>query len=148
MLRSKTCLTDVNVWLALTTERHQHHATAREWFVSLPEEGAVFCRVTQMGILRLLTSAKVMGKDVLKPRDAWAVYRSLRRDWRVTFASEPAGLEQTWIDLLRAAPGAASWTDAYLAAFALGYGYNLVSFDRGFGRWSRLGFTLLLPERQ
>ena len=34
--------------------------------------------------------------------------------------------------------GASSWTDAYLAAFARQCDYELVTFDRGFHRWSGL----------
>ena len=143
MPRSKTCLTDVNVWVALAAERHEHHSRARAWFYSLGEEEAVFCRVTQMGFLRLLTSRAVMGEDALDPLDAWQRYRYLRLDWRVSFSSEPAGLEQAWVDLMATGRGARSWTDAYLAAFAMGHGYTLVSFDQGFSRWKNLSFRLL-----
>ncbi len=107
------------------------------------EEGAAFCRVTQMGFLRLLTSPAVMGDEVLTPLNAWRRYKDLRRDWRVTFAGEPAGMEPAWIALMGVARTASSWTDAYLAAFALGHGYTLASFDRGFGRWKNLRFTPL-----
>ncbi len=44
-------------------------------------------------------------------------------------------------------PTVRSWTDAYLAAFAIGHSYTLVSFDRGFGRWRDLRFQLLAPAR-
>jgi len=143
MLRSKTCLTDVNVWVALATERHEHHAVARAWFSSLGEGEAAFCRITQMGFLRLLTSPAVMRQDVIGPVEAWRHYRALRRDWRVTFAREPARLESYWMDLMRGGGGASSWTDAYLAAFAIGHGYTLVSFDEGFRRWKQLRFMAL-----
>ena len=143
MLRSKTCLTDVNVWIALATERHEHHAPARDWFFSLEEEGAAFCRVTQMSFLRLLTNSAVMGEDVLTPPEAWRRYQDLRRDWRVSFAAEPAGVEAGWIHLMSATPAPRSWTDAYLAAFAIGHGYALVSFDRNFARWKELRFRQL-----
>jgi predicted nucleic acid-binding protein len=56
-----TCLPDVNVWIAIAANRHEHHATARQWFdtVSVP---VCFCRITQMLFLRLLTNAKVTGR--------------------------------------------------------------------------------------
>jgi uncharacterized protein len=100
MSRSKTFLVDANVWLALATERHEHHTAARKWFTSLGEEEAAFCRITQMTLLRLLTSPAVMAEEVVKPREAWELYRKLRRDWRVTFSAEPAGLEGLWVDLM------------------------------------------------
>ena len=145
MLRSKTCLTDVNVWLALAADRHVHHAVAAAWFESLAEQEAAFCRVTQMGFLRLLTNRAVMGEDVLGAVGAWRCYKLLRRDWRVTFAPEPPGLEENWIGLMTPYAGA-SWTDAYLAAFAMGHGYCLASFDAGFRRWKDLRLHLLRPN--
>jgi predicted nucleic acid-binding protein len=48
-----TCLPDVNVWLALTIAEHVHHAPAKRWFESQEHEQIAFCRVTQMGFLRL-----------------------------------------------------------------------------------------------
>jgi len=132
-------LVDVNVWVALMSDRHEHHGPARERFVGLPAAGAVFCRVTQMGLLRLLTNARAMGEDVLSSGEAWEKYVALRRDWRVTFASEPAGIEEGWIGLMRGVTAGASWTDAYLAAFGRGHGYPLVSFDSGFQRWANAG---------
>jgi len=145
MPRSKTYLVDANVWLALATERHEHHAAARKWFALLSEEEAAFCRITQMTLLRLLTSKGVMDEEVLNPREAWELYRKLRRDWRVTFSAEPAGLEGLWFELMNHPNAGTSWTDAYLAAFALGQAFVLASFDRGFSRWTRLVLLLLTP---
>jgi len=145
MLRSKTCLVDVNVWLALAAERHEHHRIANRWFQSLGEETAAFCRVSQMGFLRLLSNPKVLAEDALEPVNAWDTYRRLRRDFRVTFAGEPNGLEALWVKLVRVAPTQSSWTDAYLAAMAIGCEYRLVTFDRGFRRWKQLRLELLSP---
>jgi len=143
MPKSKTCLIDANVWLALDTDGHEHHVAAREWFLSLSSESAAFCRVTQMAFLRLLTNRAVMGQEVLTPREAWHRYDLLRRDWRVTFAAEPVGLEETWIGLMGERASGSSWTDAYLAAFALGHSCTLATFDRGFSRWKNLTLKLL-----
>ena len=147
MPRSKICLIDANVWLALAVDSHEHHAEARDWFFSLPEESAALCRVTQMALLRLLTSRAVMGEDVLTPLAAWEQYRQLRRDWRVTFASEPAGIEETWIGLMGERASCSSWTDSYLAAFALGHSCALATFDRGFSRWKNLNLKVLPTSR-
>jgi toxin-antitoxin system PIN domain toxin len=144
MPKSKTCLTDVNTWLALAAPGHVHHLTARRWFESLGEGEAVFCRITQMGLLRLLTQASVMKTDVLSPEQAWRLYRQLRRDWRVAFAAEPAGLESVWIELMSTVPsGSRTWTDAYLAAFAIECSYMMATFDRGFEKWKSLSLRLL-----
>ncbi len=70
------CLPDVNVWIAIAADRHEHHATARQWFDSVSAP-VCFCRVTQMAFLRLLTNPKVMGEDILRPVEAIGIYRQL-----------------------------------------------------------------------
>ncbi len=144
MQKSKTSLPDINVWLALVSERHVHHRIAREWFLQLPPQCAAFCRVTQMGFFRLLTNSRVMKEETLDQKQAWELYERLRRNSRVFFADEPLDLENHWKRLTRSAfPGQGRWTDAYLAAYALGHGFVLASFDRDFSRMAGLEFTLL-----
>jgi predicted nucleic acid-binding protein len=55
-----TYLPDVNVWIALAAERHIHHLPARQWFNAIGDERLAFCRITQLGFLRLLTNKHVM----------------------------------------------------------------------------------------
>lgn len=144
MPRSKITLPDVNVWLALASDRHVHHPLAREWFTSIREAGAAFCRVTQMGFLRLLTNSRVMGDDVLNQRQAWGFYEQLERDQRVVFALEPPHIEPAWKKLTESAfRGTGHWTDAYIAALALLHDFHVVSFDQGFRRIAGLDFTVL-----
>lgn len=139
------CLPDVNVWIALASDRHEHHDSARLWFDAAVAP-VCFCRVTQMSFLRLLTNPKVMGDDSLTPAGAIAVYRQLANDERVLFAPEPPNIENTWISLMsaRAASGG-TWTDAYLAAFAMEAGFRLISFDKGMRHWPALAFEILRP---
>jgi len=125
-------LPDVNVWLALAYEGHEHHARSRDWFDGAGSGQVSFCRVTQMGLLRLLTIGAVMGPDVLGQAGAWAAYDRLASDDRIGFAPEPAHLEPSWRRLTRASkPRPRAWTDAYLAAFAMAGRYRLVTFDSG-----------------
>ncbi len=124
-------LPDVNVWLAAAVERHAHHRLAREWF-DAEEDQRALCRVTQMGVLRLLTHQAVMGKDVLTRAQAWQVLDRFEEDDRVVWAEEPTGLEDVW----RALSGHADfstklWTDDYLAAFAQSGKCTLITFDAG-----------------
>jgi len=131
MPKSRSFLPDVNVWLALASERHIHAGTCSDWLNSLESSEIVFCRVTQMGLLRLLTKEAVMGRDVLSSRDAWRTYRSILSDARIGFAPEPFTLEQKWQELTMqnwATPNV--WTDAYLAAFARAAEFHLVTLDR------------------
>ena len=131
MPTSKSFLPDVNVWLALASRRHVHAPTCGSWLNSISSGEVVFCRVTQMGLLRLLTNESVMGNDVLSSRDAWRIYRTILADERIQFAPEPFTLEQEWRRLTaQERPMPKIWTDAYLAAFARAGGMQLVTLDR------------------
>ena len=66
-----TYLPDVNVWIALAADRHTLHRAARHWFSNLQDEKLVFCRLTQLGFLRLLTNKHVMLEEVMSSGEAW-----------------------------------------------------------------------------
>ena len=53
-------LCDVNLLLALVTDRYAHHDAAVRWFDTLAAGDAVVCRIVQMGLLRLLNNPSVM----------------------------------------------------------------------------------------
>jgi predicted nucleic acid-binding protein len=80
---------DANVWLALLWSRHIHSERAREWFERSSEEKFLFCRVTLVTVLRLLTTAAVMGSDVKNMSQAWNLWDRVCADERVGFLSEP-----------------------------------------------------------
>ena len=123
---------DINVWVALTYEGHAHHATAVDWFTTLDEDSSLtFCRFTQLGLLRLLTTEAVMGDEVMTQPEAWAAYDRWHRDERVELMDEPAGLEPRFRTLTRLPnPATKDWADSYLAAFAASGALTLVTFDR------------------
>jgi len=126
-------LPDINVWLALAFEGHEHHRTAVEWFDTLNPRGCAFCRFTQQGFLRLSTNPAVMKGDVVTMAEAWKNYDALLGDGRVFFSQEPDGLEQNWRRRTRdRGYSHRTWSDAYLVAFAETAGFVNVSFDRGF----------------
>ena len=73
-----------------------------------------------------------MGEDLLSPDAAIAVYRQLFSDERVGFEAEPANLENVWLSQMSIGTASGgTWTDGYLAAFAMKAGFRLISFDRG-----------------
>ena len=125
---------DINVWVALTHERHVHHSVASDWLESVDDDARLcFCRFTQLGLLRLLTAEAVMGEDVQTQAEAWATYDRWLKNARVNLFEEPDGLERRFRALSRsrqAAPKA--WADSYLAAFAETSQMSLVTFDRAF----------------
>jgi uncharacterized protein len=139
-------LPDVNVWLALVAAGHVHHAVARDWFAQQVDSSVAFCRTTQMALFRLLTNPHVMGRSPRTIVEAWEVFRELRRDRRVVFTPDQEWVDASWRQLMtQPGIGPSSWTDAYLAAFALTHSYPLVTFDTGFQRWAELKLTLLSP---
>lgn len=124
---------DINVWVALTYEGHVHHRTAATWFATLNANATLaFCRVTQLGLLRLLTAEVVMGDEVMAQPQAWAAYDRWRQDPRVELADEPVEIEARFRVLTRLRqPATKDWADSYLVAFATAAQLTLVTFDRG-----------------
>ncbi len=137
---------DINVWVALTYDRHVHHVTARRWFEGLsPTARLFFCRLTQLGLLRLLSAPAVMGPDQAKSQpETWNAYDRWLEDERVEFLDEPNGLETQFRALTRSSQASPKdWADSYLAAFAQASRLTVVTFDRAFQNKAR---DLLLLE--
>ena len=140
----KSCLVDVNVWIALAYDLHGHHSVALKWFEGLGPEQALFCRATQLGFLRLLTNRKVMRNDTLNQLEAWKTYDRTLRDSRVVFVGEPTRLEPELRRLTKSSLQSTNlWTDAYLAAFASASGCSVATFDKGFAAMRGVETTLL-----
>lgn len=135
---------DMNVWLALATPEHVHAGVARRWWDQ--ENGTIaFLRLTQLGLLRLVTTAAVMDNKPLTMAVAWRVYDRFYDDERVTFVSEPPEVDTRFRE--RAIGRTASpkvWADAWLLAFAQAAGGILVTFDMALGP---RGACCLLTER-
>ncbi|MGH9455694.1 MAG: TA system VapC family ribonuclease toxin [Terriglobia bacterium] len=128
---------DINVWLALAYQGHQHHATAAIWFERVEADQAVFCRATQLGFLRLLTHPAVMRDEVKTQQEAWEAYDRLSSDARVAFYPEtqPERLEAVLRELTVTSRFAhQQWPDAYLAAFARVADLTLVTLDKALGK--------------
>lgn len=142
-------LCDSNVWLALLLSKHVHHAAAREWLETVENPSSVlFCRMTQQSLLRLLTNISVLrpyGNPPLTNREAWSICEALLADDRIDFrGDEPAGLESLWKELaMRETASPKLWMDAYLAAFALAGGYQMVTTDAAFRQFRGLDLLIL-----
>lgn len=139
-------LLDVSVWLPLSAPDHVHYARARQYWEKEAASELVFCRMTGLALLRLLTNPRVLGKAALAGGAAWRALETWLAVPRVSLLPEPAGLDE-----LLAQWGArhnlrgGEWTDAYLAAFAAASGCRLVAFDRDFHRYNGIEFLHLRP---
>src|SRR4029077_7859615 len=123
MTRSSTSylFPDLNVWIALTYTTHVHHSAAKRWFVSLPEDAHLcFCRLTQIGFLRLVTTPAIMGDEVLSQAEAWTYYDSWQQDGGALYLEESSMVESTFRALARSASATPKdWADSYIGAFAI-----------------------------
>jgi hypothetical protein len=137
---------DVNVWIALTYRGHIHYAAARIWLDSVPDDSELcFCRLTQLGFLRLLTTAAVMGNRVLSQAAAWEVYDDWLENGRAAYVEDPPALERSFRSLSRSSQAAPKdWADSYVSAFAQVSGLRLITFDQTLQRTTS-GSILLKP---
>ena len=121
---------DLNVWLALTTPEHVHHASATRWW-DQEKNNIAFMRFTQMGFLRLMTTASAMDGRPLTMAQAWRVYDRLFEDDRVIFVPEPATADARFREIATRGTAAPKvWGDAWLRAFAESADGIVVTFDR------------------
>jgi toxin-antitoxin system PIN domain toxin len=124
-------LLDVNVWLAAAWARHVHHAVAKR-YIDAEETDMLFCRVTELAFLRLVTNRAVTGDDALTRRQAWDLLMALQEDPRIKFVAEPRGLAPLWVAFSKRDDRShLLWTDDYLAAFAQAMNAELVTLDAG-----------------
>ncbi len=137
-------LPDVNIWLALAFQQHEHHSIAMQWFENVAEEDCSFCRMTQQGFLRLATNPKAFRDATVSLVHAWRMYDDLLADPRVVFSEEPDDLEEFWRQYTRRRSFSPKiWNDAYLAAFNRAAGYELVTMDQGLKQYRGLKCTVL-----
>jgi uncharacterized protein len=138
-------LCDVNFVVAMCHRAHQHHGAAKSWLdAGKGDAGLILCRVSQLGMLRVLTNPAIMGGEVCTTDEAWEVHDALMRDSRFSYRDEPIGLQVQLREFTRGYPFSPKlWQDAYLAAFAVTADLELITFDRGFGKFSGLRAEIL-----
>jgi hypothetical protein len=134
-----TDLPDLNIWLALSSEDHPMHRLALDYWRREAPSSLAFCRVTAIGLPRLLCQKTHPASIPFTPAEAWEMYQSWRSKEGVFLQPDPEGVEErlaSFVKLGLVIPRL--WTDAYLAAFAMAAGHRLVSFDRDFERFPGL----------
>jgi toxin-antitoxin system PIN domain toxin len=135
---------DINVWLALVFDQHRHSEEAARWYDALdPFTILVFCRHTQLGLFRLLSTDAVMDQYAMSLLQCWQVYDDWIDTGQAIVLPEPDSIE----DELRARTSQSMiapklWADAYLAAFAEAADLTLVTFDRALA--GKVGRAVLL----
>lgn len=124
---------------------HDHRVAAKRWWTTY--EGSIaFCRLSQLGLLRLLTNAAFMAGKPLNNLQALEVYDRFFEDSRVIFVSEMPDVERQFRRNSAATTASPKlWADSWLLAFAQTAGGTLVTFDRALAARSS---QCLLLERE
>ncbi|HEX9200595.1 MAG TPA: TA system VapC family ribonuclease toxin [Acidobacteriaceae bacterium] len=137
---------DLNVWMALTLRSHDHHTIAWAWYKTLHrQEELAFCRMTQLGFLRLITTQSVAGDELVSQVGAWAAYDRWIEAGGATYLEEPLGIEIEFrFHADRKIPAPKEWGDSYLVAFAAAASLPLVTFDKGLSQ--RYARSILLAN--
>ena len=149
-IRMTSFFPDVNVWLALSDGKSPHNKVCWKWFRTIsPDAHLFFCRVTQIGLLRLLSNQAVMGSETLTLEDAWRAYDFWTSDPRVELRTEPHGIDATFRDTAMhfgRQPASKMVGDCYLLAYAAECGATLVTFDKGLLDLARKrGYAAICP---
>ena len=122
---------DVNVWFALLYADHVHRAPALTWWNQEDCERIGFTRLTQMGVLRLATTAAAMNGQPLTMAEAWKAYDRLFEDERVVIYPEPPHMDAQFREFSKSPIASPKvWADAYLMAFARGHQGQVITFDK------------------
>ena len=122
------------MWLALSWANHTHSDAAWTWFSGQEDNRFFFCRFTQLGLLRLLATSAVMGKDVRTIGEAWKVYDRWLEDSRVGIRLESVELDGAFRAATRSVSRLSSpkaLGDCFLLAVSQVTDTTLVTFDRG-----------------
>jgi toxin-antitoxin system PIN domain toxin len=126
-------LPDLNVWLALSWANHTHSRAAWTWFSSQENGRFLFCRFTQVGLMRLLATSAIMGAEVLTIGEAWKVLDRWMEDSRVSTQRDSVDLDYAFREATspfsrQSSPKALG--DCYLVAVSRVSNSTLVTFDR------------------
>jgi predicted nucleic acid-binding protein len=111
-----------------------HSDAAWNWFSRQGASRFYFCPLTQLGLLRLLATSAVMGKDVRTIGEAWKVYDRWLEDSRVGIRHDAAELDVAFRAATRPVSRQSSpkaLGDCYLLAVSQATNATLVTFDKG-----------------
>jgi toxin-antitoxin system PIN domain toxin len=147
-LSGSAYLFDTNVWVALAFASHPLHRRALEAFAhASADRPAVFCRATQLSFLRVATTAVILrnyGVRAFTNQDALVALSGFLTLPTVVYQDEPPGVVALWHRFASSSKASPKvWMDAYLAAFAVAGGYQMVTTDKGFKQFKGLDLLVL-----
>ena len=142
---------DLNVWLALSDGKSTNNKACWKWFRTIaPNDRVLFCRFTQIGLLRLLSNKAVMGSETLTLEEAWNAYDCFANDPRIEMRNEPRDIGATFRKMtmhFRGQSASKMVGDCYLLAYSATCGATLATFDKGLLELARkLGQAAISPD--
>jgi toxin-antitoxin system PIN domain toxin len=130
---------DVNVWMAVLLSEHTHHSLVQSWWESDESEAICFTRITQISVLRLLTTSTVMNGKPLTMKAAWKAHDRLFTDERVSYVAEGAQVDSYFRRYAsESAPSPKVWADSWLLAMAASHNGRVVTLDARLATRSRM----------
>jgi len=143
----KPLLLDVNVLLALGSDKHQFHAVATAWFDKRAGRRWATCPLTECGFIRLSSHPRLQASGG-SPAQAIEVIRGIRAVRGHEFwPDDYSPADEPLFDRLS---GHQQVTDAYLLALAVRRDGQLATFDRALKTLARTSLgdadrVLLIP---
>ena len=140
-----TCIADANVLFPLLVQGHVAHDAAASWWAEQADGSVSTCLLTRLAVLRLLTNRVAMNGAAVRPADALKAWQHLAADPRSVYIEpEASPLEARFESLVSGRESTPNlWTDAWLAALAMSFDFELTTFDKGFKSFSGLKLRLL-----
>ena len=90
---------EVNVLLMLAVAEHPSRDATMDWLATVSEDLVVFCRITQIGLCRLLINVSVMNGRPLTASQAWKVSDTVATDRRLTSDGGFHCYKANWVHL-------------------------------------------------
>ncbi len=122
---------DINVLLALMWDQHVHHTRARRTFASLTSFATT--PITEAGLIRLLLTPAVVGRDVAAA-EALSAVAALRAHPAWNWVPDDSSLAAPAVDT-RVLGGRRQVTDLHLVNLAARSGAVLATFDAALPTW-------------
>jgi toxin-antitoxin system PIN domain toxin len=123
-------LLDVNALLALLWPRHESHSSAQAWFAKTGHRGWATNLITQLGVVRLLTTPAVT-QGAVNPSTALQVLNQATRHSGHAFWPLDRQLADSLSGFASRLQGHRQWSDAVLLSQVIARQAVLVTFDSG-----------------
>ncbi len=140
-------LVDANVLLYAVDEEARQHSAARAWLDAAmgDRESVGFPWIVLLAFMRISTHPRVFRRPLSIDEATGVVGRWLSRPTAVVVHPGPRHLALLQALLTDAGAAGNLVNDAHIAALALEQAADLVSFDRGFGRFTGVRLTVPPP---